>query len=455
MAIYFILFVPITKADIQDNMNDFFDTIITPPSVGSLDAQKMGYVSLGNLSMRPRQTNPVLWNVNMPTLDVGCNGIDVNFGSLSFMENIDVEQLIRQIAASAGLYAFQLGVEAMCPTCASNLKSIQKQINEWGRFLQDSCQIGKSIVNNSTDLKDWHDDRIKKAQIKAANSGGGDVMSYVQDYTLNGLPFSDLLQNELDEMKGNVLWNALEDVQINNWYGVNMTSQEEIRRMLMSLTGTLVVTDGTMGGEAVVIPVYLPPTISVQDFLNGNPLANVYLCDEPVECKGVRLPNNDGERVNIVGMRSRVSDLLDNILNILRAGMGDITNASAEGNLVNVAPLPVYHMLKAVAHENQAAEGLKENLSELLALSITNQLIKEQLKIVEDAIRQNDDEMIGVLMKHLNTVKQEMKDNRDFIAGHSNMIISNFNTFVKLRTSLKRNTDILKLNEARLNSSNR
>ena len=119
---------------------------VTPPTAQM--GQRRGVLSGGSVVIRNRimKANPV--TLTPPGFSGGCGGIDHYGGSFSFINQSEFTGLLRSIAANAGGYAFQLGINAMCPDCGSLMSDLQKKVQSLNEHLANSCQLAQGIVND-------------------------------------------------------------------------------------------------------------------------------------------------------------------------------------------------------------------------------------------------------------------------------------------------------------------
>jgi len=86
-----------------------------------------------------------LVNVSMPSFDVGCNGIDTNFGGFSFL-NFDVlVEKLKNIAAAAPAFAFKMAINTVCSQCATIMQDLEEIIDEINSMSLDACGLSQDI----------------------------------------------------------------------------------------------------------------------------------------------------------------------------------------------------------------------------------------------------------------------------------------------------------------------
>ena len=136
-------------AGLDDEMRNMFNGMVNVTPADAYIGQRRGVVSLGSIEARSRIVNPQLVSFTPPSIKAGCGGISLFGGSFSFINAQQLQELMRAIAQNAAGYAFGLALEAMCPTCAQEMKRLQKIIQELNGKLGDSCSLAKGLVDNS------------------------------------------------------------------------------------------------------------------------------------------------------------------------------------------------------------------------------------------------------------------------------------------------------------------
>ncbi|WP_204340055.1 conjugal transfer protein TraH, partial [Rhizobium leguminosarum] len=92
-------------------MNDMFVT--TSTSAQTYNSQRLMGVYGGSLSIRSPGRGINIVQFAPPRIDAGCGGIDIFFGSFSFINGAQFEQLLRSIAANATGFAVKAAIKLM------------------------------------------------------------------------------------------------------------------------------------------------------------------------------------------------------------------------------------------------------------------------------------------------------------------------------------------------------
>lgn len=135
-----------SHASIEDEIDTYFNTMTTVvPPTASTTASGRGVITGGSLSFKAQQASPNLVSFVPPSVSAGCNGIDINMGSFSFISKSEAIDMLRNIAAAAPGYAFSIAMKSMCGSCLSEMKSIAAKARQMSRYLGDACRVVKGI----------------------------------------------------------------------------------------------------------------------------------------------------------------------------------------------------------------------------------------------------------------------------------------------------------------------
>ena len=116
----------------------------TRPSMTAPNGAIGGY--LGGLQVRTPVRNFTLLSVDAPRFHAGCSGIDMYLGSFSMMSAAALSGVLRGIIASAGGYAIQMAIEAICPPCANYVSKFQTLMSQLNSGAMNTCQLGKTVA---------------------------------------------------------------------------------------------------------------------------------------------------------------------------------------------------------------------------------------------------------------------------------------------------------------------
>ena len=211
-----------------------------------IDDQLGGYMTGGSLHTRNSVSDENLMNIQLPSLNMGCGGIDLHTGGIGYINSAQLETLIKNIGSSALSYGTMLTVKTLSPQIADVLS----QLESMARFLNsqniNSCQMGALIAAGAFPKTAASQELACNAR-SMGNGGIGNYFTAREDCSSKDKAMAN--KNEYDGILGtefNLVWHALKKLNKD-------MSQERIED-LMSLSGTLISTpnegkkEGQKGG---------------------------------------------------------------------------------------------------------------------------------------------------------------------------------------------------------------
>lgn len=86
----------------------------------------------GNATLQP-------FRVKAPSVNAGCSGISLDFGSFSMMDEESLIAFLEQLLAAAPGYAFELAMQTFCPSCLDIMNTLQGTANALNSLQLDAC----------------------------------------------------------------------------------------------------------------------------------------------------------------------------------------------------------------------------------------------------------------------------------------------------------------------------
>lgn len=388
------------SGNMDDVMSNMFANTLTNYTPGIVyQTQSMGVVSGPSLYVRNKISNTQLVSFTPPSFKAGCQGIDAFTGAFSFISKDALVNMLRNIASAAIPYAFNVALSALCKDCQAHMAWLQKLAQDMNQANINSCEAAKKLVDNS---------KLKEALEPYAN----DYLSWLGsagDYFYNKTNTASQPANELlvknpvaaAKLEGNIGWVVLTTSNMATWYnplilGANINANE----VILSMTGTYITAyESGADGQKIVQPRYEPPTLTVEDFLNGGNL-DVMICDETVKC----LHPFRGT-LGIQGFKTYVRQMLfgngaNGILQNMTSTSTIMTNAQKQ--FIEFAPGSVMAQMKALAVNPQSAAAYADNIADYIAAEMAGHMVSNMIQSVRLAGNQVKwDLSIGQWLKSL------------------------------------------------------
>lgn len=402
-------------ANLDQSLNQMFDSMVNTTGATAQLGQRRGVLSGGSLIIRNRITTAQPITMTPPAVAGGCSGIDLYGGSFSFINQAQFVTLLRSIAANAGGYAFQLGINAMCPDCGSLMSDLQKKVQSLNEHFANSCQLAQGVVNDTLSAMDVQQQN-RLSQISLA-SGVGDVFqSFTHASGTSSSNPASQAPGYASTITGNLMWRALMQGQAGGWFQFGGT---DVLETLMSVTGTVIVSapDGT---RATPIR-QLPSLIGIRELINGNattaanaPVALRYQCDT-TNADGCLNPTT--MPIEVQGFRARIesvhggTDGTGGLISKFSTGSGQLT--AAEMGFMELAPAAMGALIRNLAREDPGLARLfVQRASPVLALELAGELVQGMASTAREMQRLSPHAYASLLDRNVDSAIADLREER-------------------------------------------
>lgn len=416
-------------ADLQREMDGMFGTLTNFSAPTAHLGQRRGVITGGSLVARNGITNTNLVSFIPPSFSAGCGGIDLFAGSFSFINFNQFVQLLRNIAANAAGYAFELAIGAMCPWCASVMTDLQKKVQELNQMFSNSCRLAQGMVNDTVKAFDL---QSKTAMSNVSFTQGiSDVFSSWTNTSALGDPVQQVKQNAPNDMaqkiQGNLVWRALVNQNAGAWFRFG---GNPLLEAAMSLSGTVIVDapaaapDGKGENTPVSAP---PPILRIKDLMYGNDAGNSYQTVNLYSCTdghgADQCLKTVSQAVNLIGLKQRVMEILlgsgnngPGLIQKFATNQGQITQV--EQAFMQTVPDAIGGMIHNLAREDAGIARLwAEEAAPVIALELAQLIVNDLLAAVQTASHLNDHAYAKLLMDALQDAREQIQDEYVTIAG--------------------------------------
>lgn len=371
---------------------------------GAFHDQAAGYYTGGGYVMR--QNNPVVnpINVSLPKLGVGCNGLDMYFGSLSFLKAEKLVELGRAAITGIPTYGLQLALKTMSPEIETLLAQLRKYVQDMNGLMLNSCQASQQIVGgllpkgtaaheiacremNQNTNTDWFGARSRCDKPEAINAKVEEAKA----------KYKDLLMGEY-----NLVWHVLQKMP--EYAGAD---KREIASFIMSVTGTLI---SKKDGDNFRVRT-IEPKADQQEFigayLKGGTTSKL-VCNEGEKCLAPTFTAVTIEEENT--MKNKISRRINDLRNKYIA-KGDLTDED-RSFLNDSVSLPVYRYIQVSV--SVGTSFLMQDAEEFIAVSVLlsqfDRVMSEVLEAVD--LLQNiqlDDTSIAKFKRNLQEARSRVQ----------------------------------------------
>lgn len=227
-------------------------------------------------------------NIRPPSMSQGCDGIDISFGSFSFLDPDQFVEKAKQIAQIAPAFAFKMALSTLCKECDTIMTELEAAINMINGLTLDSCGIAESAGNIMGEAIG--------TSVRAGNSPDylKGLRGIVSDPAQRDTTFQEYYTRLKDAMGGDwdltgkrMGYGSLIDAVIEKQSFFGAADKAWVQQFARSMYGDVIVlhrdTDGT--SHAIYIPPEFEPNSIVKMFINGTGGVNPNLKGRTVRLK--------------------------------------------------------------------------------------------------------------------------------------------------------------------------
>jgi len=364
---------------IQNNL----DTSITTENAGYYKTQSRGYYTLGSARVRWGGLGTVTpFNMQAPSINVGCSGIDMVFGGFSYLNFEYLVEKLKKISAAAPAFAFKMALSTLCKDCDTIMTELEKIANAINNMNFDTCKMSQQIGN-------WAGAKIGNMASDALKTGGSE--SWLSSHTKAIEDTSGTIQGWVnganawmnggaEGAKENLLQGSLVK-RATDTYGTIFGNGEEWEALTRSMVGDVVgytkektKTDGSKETDIKVEIIHpeIDHTKFIEILLEGGTVDTVGFSQ--AESGGMKMkPSYPTKQITIPtgGMKKMTEDKIIAIVNKINAN--EALNIS-DKNFINSMPVPVYRIINVVSVLGDT--GI-EKTAEFIALKQIDALIRK------------------------------------------------------------------------------
>ena len=420
---------------IQNNVG----STMTTENAGYYKTQSRGYYTLGSSRVRWNGIGTVTpFNMQAPSMNVGCSGIDMVFGGFSYLNFEYLVEKLKKISSAAPAFAFKMALSTLCKDCDTIMTELEKIANSINNMNFDTCKMsqqigdwaGKKIGNMASDsLKFGGNESWLSSHSQAIENTSTTIQGWINgaDTFLNG---------GADGAKENLLQGSLVK-RAAATYGTIFGNGDEWEALTRTMVGDVVgytqvksKKDGSSETDIKVeiIQPEMDYTKFVEILLQGGDIDAVGF--NQTESGGMKLkPTYPYIKVTIPagGMQKMVEDKIVAIVAKINANQA---LTPEDKNFINSMPVPVYRIINVISVMGDT--GI-DKTSEYIALKQVDALIR---KLTDEMTRylavykrqKGSDVLSNEDMKMVDDLLKNARRNREVI---NNLMVAAASDFTK------------------------
>lgn len=333
-----ILFVMVlcftfSSAQASDWVSDWFDQS-TSGGPGSYNTQERGYYTAGTFNARMTMTNDYVFSASPPRLNVGCGGIDLFAGGMSYMDPEYMVEKLERIVQAAPVFAFELAMGEFCEPCKTAMEWVENTSDLLNQIQVNDCRMSKRLVSSVAENKNIMKEMWAEASGNMAVTSG--QSKNPQDHQddvrgSDGKPpneSKELIEDCPVEYREIFADGSLLD-NITGYMGL-----EDYAPLMRGLIGDAIVTYSNPDNVYIVENVASCPA---NDQVNAASFANGEIYVRPAADAACT-------QSSVLDIEKRVGDELNGIATKIKAGTGTLT--AQQEAFINASPVPVYALVK-------------------------------------------------------------------------------------------------------------
>ncbi len=431
LALQLILPFAANAGGLLENSLSKLGVMSTTNRPGVIDDQLGGYMTGGSLHTRNSISDENLMNIQLPSLNMGCGGIDLHTGGLGYINSSNLEKLMKNIGSSAASYGAMLTIKTISPQVADVLS----QLESMARFLNsqniNSCQMGALIASGAFP-------KTVASQELACNAkemGSGGVGNYFTSRAT--CSSADKAIENRDEYNGilgtefNLVWHALRKLN------PNMT-QERIED-LMSLSGTLISKPNEDGGGGITLMhrnSLIKDSKLLEAKLYGADGENItlYECKNNANNKCINLGTKQQpmtrEQSYLVLIKKLITSIADKLMQETEGAV--VTLDDDEKHVVQTSSVPIISIISLeTALKGNGIALATEEYAELVAFDYLISYLDAMLDEVYKALASLEHSQMD--SEHIKNFKEEIRYIKGYLISERQGAFERMNTLLSVK----------------------
>ena len=396
-----------------------------------VDDQLGGYMTGGSLHTRNRVSDENLMNIQLPSLNAGCGGIDLHTGGLGYINNAQLQTLVRDIGGATASYGAMLTIKTISPQVAD----VISQLESMARFLNsqniNSCQMGALIASGI------YPKTVASQELacNARDMGNSEVGNYFTSRAkCSKMDKATENKNEYEGILGtefNLVWHALKKL--------NPEMSKERIEDLMSLSGTLVSKPSGGNGGGITL-MHRNSLIKDSKLLeaklygdNGNTM-KLYECKDKASNKCIDL---DFKERMITEKESYLYLVREVIISIAEKLMKETAGGAVEldadeKHLVQTSSVPIVSIISLeTALKGNGIDLATEEYAELVAFDYLISYLDNMLDEVYRALATLEYSQMD--SEHIKNFKEEIRYIKGYLISERQGAFERMNTLLSVK----------------------
>jgi conjugative transfer pilus assembly protein TraH len=135
-------------AGLESPVRQMFDgAYIQSEGAMKFSSQARGYMTFGHARIRFESPLGTIrpFAVTPPSVNMGCNGIDINLGGLSYINGDELVNKLKGMSGAAASFFFEAALSTLCKDCITILNKLEDFATAINSINFDSCAAAKAV----------------------------------------------------------------------------------------------------------------------------------------------------------------------------------------------------------------------------------------------------------------------------------------------------------------------
>jgi len=403
------LFCLSLNADMQSYLSNTIK--VNYQEAGSYKGQVRGAYSLGGAKIKygvSSSYTPI--NIQLPSLKMGCGGIDATFGSFSILNEEYLINFLKSVMAQAPAFLWQLALSTLDKDTQTIINELQKAVAAANSFNLNACATSQKLFDYS---KSFFEDGVQSS----LNSGATDdsiaqreksSIAQLTDYINSANSFFNDTNKTKESLEkkvflGSLLHKSFKNSTVKNIFGTDPERGYLLESVMRYMIGDIAGYKLAKGTADFTFDIKLwtkGTQTQIKEFIYGGDIKYIYLQTNN-EHYGV--PTDNLGTVKFTGIKKIFEDNLKSIISKMLIKQKISTD---ERNFINSLPVPIYRFLNTTAMNSSEADVTV--LAEFISIMETKALLDWIIEGVANSIR-----------KEISTDNKESQEKRMEIAKNA------------------------------------
>ena len=397
------------NADMQSYLNNTIKA--NYQEAGSYKGQVRGAYSLGGAKIKygvSSSYSPI--NIQLPSLKMGCGGIDATFGSFSTLNEEYLINFLKSVMAQAPAFLWQLALSTLDKDTQTIINELQKAVASANAFNLNACATSQKLFDYS---KSFFEDGVQSS----LNSGATDdsiaqreksSIAQLTDYINSANSFFNDTNKTKESLEkkvflGSLLEKSFTNSTVKNIFGTDPQGGYLIESIMRYIIGDIVGFKLAKGTDDFIFDTKLWGTgtqTQIKEFVYGGDIKYIYLA---TNTDNYGVPTDSMGSVKFDGIKKIFETNLKSIISKMLIKQKISTD---ERTFINSLPVPIYRFLNTTAMNSSEADVTV--LAEFISIMETKALLDWIIEGVANSIR-----------KEISTDNKESQEKRMEIAKNA------------------------------------